>query len=96
MTPRTWRNRPPWSKTGSSTNEWSSLKPVAQTTASAVASLPSANVTVLPAAEVARARIRMPCLRAARGLEPMSVSRSFMRAPTREVTVVRIRPVASR
>src|SRR5215208_5745254 len=96
VTPRWWRILASSSKIGSCTKEWSSRNPVAHTTPSTVSSEPSANVTAVPLAAVARGRSRMPSLRAARGLEPMSVSLSFRRCARRESTVLYIRPVACR
>jgi hypothetical protein len=86
VTPRSCTSRPPSSKTGTSTHEWSIPKLAAHTTASTARDEPSANVTVASAASRVRGRSRMPCRRRAEhGLEPMSVSRSLTRRPIREV-----------
>src|SRR5829696_3710242 len=77
VTPRWWRTLDSSLKTGSCTKEWSSRNPVAHTTPSTVSSDPSANVTTVRFAAVTRGRSWMPSSRAARGLEPMSVSLSF-------------------
>ena len=49
--------------------------------------MPSAKRMTEPLASMARGWIVMPALRALRGLEPISVSRCFMRRPRRESTV---------
>ena len=79
VTPRSWMTSPRSSKTGNSTSEWSSRKPVAHTTASTVTSEPSAKRTLLSCAATARGRSWMPCRRARRGVDPIRVSRSFIR-----------------
>src|SRR3954454_5697200 len=88
VTPRRCSTRPSESNTGSWTNEWSSRKPVAQITALTGCCVPSAKLTVASCAPVTRGRRRMPCLRARRGLEPISVSRSLRRCASRESTVL--------
>ena len=79
------------------TNEWSSEKPVAQMTAPGVSRLSSSKRTSVPDASTVRPRSWMPCRRrAVRGLDPISASRSCMRCPSLDVTVLPISPVASR
>ena len=57
---------------------------------------PSSKLTVAPSASVVRPWIWMPRRRAARGVEPIRLSRSFIRRPMRESTVLPISPVATR
>ena len=57
---------------------------------------PSSKLTVAPSAAVVRPWIWMPRRRAARGVEPIRLSRSFIRRPMRESTVLPISPVATR